>query len=1084
MSTLLKLSTPEGVGWANNLTSFMDCLIYCQDGILVSSQVQLAAASSWIKEILQDVGDSEENRIKTLILPFCTSKLMKLVLDLICGHSITPKEADINELVDVFSMLGCIGNIIKEPSKSECILPDSRNILEHDATDKDETDLNIDADSQLQVLVHQLEIDRSIDSVLQQIQEIQHNCKQRNEESAKTVTDSFTFIPDIGLKQEVSRQVYKEEIDSDNFIVSDDQFSDYEGASHTYKKPRKSAFDVESFDEQLLNLGECSSSRGGCVVDCGLCDKSIAVPQLKSVKARINHFKTNHFNKCKKRLKEEDQDPIKRAKNEKVEDDVDALLEVYNMHLQAKNQESEKSQKLGRKMAELPPLSTIQSFLEALGGAKVINGGSKIKCGQCCKTLRINPERPIMGNIRYFERTHLVRCQVKLSISGKPTELISENYLPGRTSNSRVLKTIVLFDNETASIVNKLMNQMEDVPDVPVKRKPGRPRKDKENYQHVKKEDDKLDSDEECNDKSVSIGGGRREYYISKRKQCLAAAKICFMCKAVFETETEILEHYSSQHSDVENPFYCLACQEYFKSYTELLSHLETDHNYKESYTCIFCDKDGFISQNKLNRHVFEKHPNEETIYHCSMCSKGFSSFNALKAHQKTHEPDPNSETKILDKKDRMSAMIEAFTCRFCGETIMYGKDLDAHIRRHHQEEDGDKSYLCKICVNSQKYYTIFYYYQNHLREHGIYLEDICRFCKQTDLNRAKFNDHFKTEHPHHLPYDCPWPNCNKMFKKKQLQTEHITLHRVQDGDISDDMLHTCEECSKVFYTKKKYQLHLKIQHDGKGLNIPEWNKKPRRFSCTICSKSFSNKSLLQGHIRKHENNPCFMCDHCGKAFYRKDRLAVHTRAVHLGEKKFQCEVCYKKFMDNYKLRRHMKTHVSGRGQAAAVVQQANLEQHQEVTVETADNVTVEGVTVEGMTAAHLTAREIAEGDTVTTAHLTADGEAVTTTHLTAEGEAVAIVEVPHLRYQLSHNNEILRKIVSEGSEESVTIQQISNNSTILHIAPPAPVAKRSQAYIKFEDGGEAVDDQNPVDFTQGSEPRYILSTTHFIPTT
>ena len=25
---------------------------------------------------------------------------------------------------------------------------------------------------------------------------------------------------------------------------------------------------------------------------------------------------------------------------------------------------------------------------------------------------------------RYFERTHLVRCPVKLSISGKPTELI------------------------------------------------------------------------------------------------------------------------------------------------------------------------------------------------------------------------------------------------------------------------------------------------------------------------------------------------------------------------------------------------------------------------------------------------------------------------------------------------------------------------------------------------------------------------------------------------------------------------------------------------------------------------------------
>jgi len=54
------------------------------------------------------------------------------------------------------------------------------------------------------------------------------------------------------------------------------------------------------------------------------------------------------------------------------------------------------------------------------------------------------------------------------------------------------------------------------------------------------------------------------------------------------------------------------------------------------------------------------------------------------------------------------------------------------------------------------------------------------------------------------------------------------------------------------------------------------------------------------------------MCDHCGKGFYRKERLAVHTRSVHLGMKNFQCDVCEKKFIDSYKLRRHIKTHTAG----------------------------------------------------------------------------------------------------------------------------------------------------------------------------
>merc|ERR1719186_372335 len=109
---------------------------------------------------------------------------MKLVLDLITGRSITPKELEINELVDVFSMLGCVGNIIKQPTKSsECILPDNGNILRHDTTDIEDTELDIATDRATgsDVLVHQLETDRSIDSVLQQMQQLQERSMKRME---------------------------------------------------------------------------------------------------------------------------------------------------------------------------------------------------------------------------------------------------------------------------------------------------------------------------------------------------------------------------------------------------------------------------------------------------------------------------------------------------------------------------------------------------------------------------------------------------------------------------------------------------------------------------------------------------------------------------------------------------------------------------------------------------------------------------------------------------------------------------------------------------------------------------------------
>eukprot|EP00088_Acartia_fossae_P051665 TRINITY_DN5804_c0_g1_i5.p1 TRINITY_DN5804_c0_g1~~TRINITY_DN5804_c0_g1_i5.p1 ORF type:complete len:503 (-),score=66.67 TRINITY_DN5804_c0_g1_i5:471-1979(-) len=301
------------------------------------------------------------------------------------------------------------------------------------------------------------------------------------------------------------------------------------------------------------------------------------------------------------------------------------------------------------------------------------------------------------------------------------------------------------------------------------------------------------------------------------------------------------------------------------------------------------------------------------------MCTKGFSSFGAMKAHQLMHEGSEESSGRLADPSKILTAMEQAFSCRFCNEKIMYGKHLDAHIRLRHSEVK-ESPYICTLCPSQNtltNQFKLFYHYEMHLRDHGVFIDNVCRFCRITNLNRIKFNEHFKVLHPYEMPYECPWPDCNKLFKRKQLLTDHITMHRVKDGESSDDLVNPCNECGKVFYTKKKYLLHVRKQHDGKGLAQPDWHKKTKRVNCHLCPKSFSSRNLLQSHIRMHENNPSFMCDHCGKAFYRKDRLAIHTRSVHLGLKKYACEICNKKFMDNYKLRRHMKTHISGRAAQA-----------------------------------------------------------------------------------------------------------------------------------------------------------------------
>lgn len=1055
----VRLICEMGVHWGNNGANYAehDLIIYCTDGALTASQVQLAAASIWLKQLLHDIVEFEDNRIKTIIIPFVTRKQMQQVLELICGGSVVLKEDDITSLVEISSLLGCIGDMLKEPvSATEAIIIQHHNSVKQELSNNDSTRVNVTP------LEQELQRDKSVEGILQQIHTIQHQKMQRMEEEEaakekKDLSEASRVASAWGEWNKEERDqdnlnTKPEPLDSDDFIVSDDEFedSDYEGRGYTYKRRKKIRFDFESFDEALLELGESSSVREGASVMCGLCDKTISMPEDRKVKARISFFKKNHYDRCLRKRTDPTGDSEDEAKD--VEDEEDCLMEVYKAHVAMKEVDNFRTAQ-GRRKADVPPIETIRSFLTALGGATIVSHGHKIKCGLCENKLRVNIGRTIMGNIRYFERTHLLRCPIRIAQAGKPTELISENFLPGRTPVNRVLKNISVYDFERGVIVSQLVGDKDNE----FRRPPGRPRKDEE-WEPV-------------------LRSSKRDYYMSKRKQSLAATTICFSCNAYFETSEEAQEHFSTEHPDLVRPYYCLACQEYFKTHSDVLEHLDNDHNYKSSYNCPFCDKEDFLTQSKLNRHMAEEHPDEEMSFTCTMCTKGFSSFHALKSHQKTHtqiEPNMMVDPKLLAK-----SMQEAFTCRFCSVTIVYGKQLDEHIRADHMEQLqlGEHAYTCLLCV-SPPAFDEFYHYENHLSNHGIVIDLVCRFCLKTNFNRNKYIEHFKTEHPGQPLYECPRYGCNKTFLKKQRQQDHIILHRVKEGDISEDMKKLCMECGKVFFVRKKLEQHVRLVHGGVGLSsINNAVSKHLKHQCHLCASSFSSNALLQGHIRKHENNPCFMCDHCGKGFYRKDRLAVHTRSVHLGQKNFQCNVCEKKFIDSYKLRRHMKTHTTGRASVGATA----------VAVAVAGDPDIVDI-----------------GPDL--------NDPTVQVHQHNNHQTVSIVAAPAaVSYETIGPDTIIRKLEQDGTTvavtgqevasaaQHVTIQQISSGTsggpTILQLTtqpgPPGTghevhgvvphIGKRTtiQNLLKFE-GNEVVEDPSPVDFTQSADTKihsYIINT-------
>ena len=91
-------------------------------------------------------------------------------------------------------------------------------------------------------------------------------------------------------------------------------------------------------------------------------------------------------------------------------------------------------------------------------------------------------------------------------------------------------------------------------------------------------------------------------------------------------------------------------------------------------------------------------------------------------------------------------------------------------------------------------------------------------------------------------------------------------------------------------------------------------NKLKNKY-CSICNKIFSTPINLRNHIKTiHEKNCPYKCPfpNCNKHYSIATRLKVHIR-THLGEKPYQCDICFKSFTEKGNLKTHMRFHSSQR---------------------------------------------------------------------------------------------------------------------------------------------------------------------------
>ena len=83
-----------------------------------------------------------------------------------------------------------------------------------------------------------------------------------------------------------------------------------------------------------------------------------------------------------------------------------------------------------------------------------------------------------------------------------------------------------------------------------------------------------------------------------------------------------------------------------------------------------------------------------------------------------------------------------------------------------------------------------------------------------------------------------------------------------------------CDICGKILYNSLKYAKPKYTSHPNKNNKV---------FNCQDpnCMETFSNKHLLNLHLKRKHSNLSIVCTHCGKSFARSDVLLKHVRNIH-----------------------------------------------------------------------------------------------------------------------------------------------------------------------------------------------------------
>ncbi|XP_055542770.1 uncharacterized protein LOC129728358 [Wyeomyia smithii] len=323
----------------------------------------------------------------------------------------------------------------------------------------------------------------------------------------------------------------------------------------------------------------------------------------------------------------------------------------------------------------------------------------------------------------------------------------------------------------------------------------------------------------------------------------------------------------------------CVSSSQTKKSEDVFEDNIEEEHLFEEED---FTDNIGelqnsiieqkIVSQGQLQNEPFVEHQNsanrlKQEAYSDSDdesdSGKPKFVFSWKELYTPKEEPKPK---RSFDPKPKPNLI--PFTCYTCKISMKDANELEIHLEKHVDL----LPFTCKECATAEHsmVFKSLYALNKHLESHLYPYK--CEHCPCRFLNGHSYLKHLSNHHESHNDgFTCDY--CGQYFTKKPPFQRHIAKHRaMEEGKF------TCEYCGRAFNCNPLLRRHRRI-HTG---------EKP--YECRKCGKRFNHAANFQNHKRIHTGERAYRCTECDKAFMCSTTLRYHMASHYPDDPKYRIQ--------------------------------------------------------------------------------------------------------------------------------------------------------------------------------------------------